>query len=141
MTPAVKEEVWTALNNLAAAPRSQRTLTMLAATTQDQEVKAALQPYTLSGPHGVLLDAQEDTLSAASWQAFEMADLMANRSAVVPVLTYIFRTLEGRFDGRPTPTCSTASTTGSTAGRRSSSWTRLGCSSIRAPLRARSASG
>jgi type IV secretion/conjugal transfer VirB4 family ATPase len=102
VTPEVKEEVWTALNNLAAGPKSQRTLTMLAATIQDHAVKSALQPYTLSGPHGVLLDAQEDTLSAASWQAFEMADLMANRSAVVPVLTYIFRALEKRFDGRPT---------------------------------------
>jgi len=102
VTPAVKEEIWTALNNLAAAPRDQRTLTMLAATIQDHAVKAALQPYTLNGPHGVLLDASEDTLSEASWQAFEMADLMANRSAVVPVLTYVFRSLERRFDGRPT---------------------------------------
>jgi len=31
-----------------------------------------------------------------------MAELMGNRAALVPVLTYIFRTLEKRFDGRPT---------------------------------------
>ncbi len=102
VTPQVKDEIWTALTNMAAAPRDQRTLTMLAATVQDWTVKTALQPYTLNGPHGVLLDAQEDALAASSWQTFEMADLMANRSAVLPVLTYIFRSLERRFDGRPT---------------------------------------
>lgn len=102
VVPQVKEEIWSGLRNLAAGPREQRTLTLLAATVQDQAVKAALTPYTLSGPHGHLLDAHENTLQAASWQTFEMAELMTNRAALAPVLTYIFRTLERRFDGRPT---------------------------------------
>jgi type IV secretion/conjugal transfer VirB4 family ATPase len=100
--PQVKEELWSALLNLAAGPPEQRTLTVLAATIQNLDVKAALQPYTLNGPHGRLLDAQEDTLTDQAWQAFEMAELMVNRSAIGPVLTYIFRSLERRFDGRPT---------------------------------------
>ncbi len=102
ITPQVKEEIWGGLRNLAAGPREQRTLTLLAATIQDRNVKAALQPYTLNGPHGHLLDAQHNMLSNATWQTFEMAELMSNKAALAPVLTYIFRTLEKRFDGRPT---------------------------------------
>lgn len=102
LTPAVKEEIWSGLRNLAAGPREQRTLTLLAATVQDQTVKAALQPFTLSGPHGHLLDAQDNSRVTARWQTFEMSELMAAKAALQPVLTYIFRTLEARFDGRPT---------------------------------------
>jgi type IV secretion system protein TrbE len=102
LTPAVKEEIWSGIRNLAAAPRGQRTLTLLAATIQDQAVKSALQPYTLAGPYGHLLDAQDNSRTAARWQTFEMSELMAAKAALQPVLTYIFRTLELRFDGRPT---------------------------------------
>jgi len=61
-----------------------------------------LQPYTLNGPHGHLLDAQHNTLSSAAWLTFEMAELMSNKAALAPVLTYIFRTLtysRPRLDG------------------------------------------
>ena len=102
MSPAVKEEIWGALKNLASGPPSQRTLTLLAATIQDQAVKSALLPYTLAGPHGHLLDAQDNTSATARWQTFEMGELMSAKAALQPVLTYIFRTLEQRFDGRPT---------------------------------------
>jgi type IV secretory pathway VirB4 component len=102
LTPQVKDEIWGALRNLAEGPRDQRTLTLLAATIQDRDVKAALKPYTLSGPHGHLLDAHQNALAKASWQTFEMAQLMGAKTALAPVLTYIFRTLEKRFDGRPT---------------------------------------
>jgi len=102
ISPRVKEEIWGALRNLAQGPREQRTLTLLAATIQDREVKAALKPYTLNGPHGHLLDAHQNSLASATWQTFEMAELMGAKAALAPVLTYIFRTLEKRFDGRPT---------------------------------------
>ena len=102
ITPPVKDEIWSGLRNVAEGPREQRTLTLLAATVQDQAVKAALTPYTLSGPYGHLLDANQNALRPAPWQTFEMAELMASKSALVPVLTYIFRSLERRFDGRPT---------------------------------------
>jgi type IV secretion system protein VirB4 len=102
ITPQVKEEIWGGLRNLAAGPSEQRTLTLLTATIQDRNVKAALQPYTLNGPHGHLLDAQHNMLSSAAWLTFEMAELMSNKAALAPVLTYIFRTLEKQFDGRPT---------------------------------------
>ena len=90
------------MRNLAAGPRDQRTLTLLAATIQEQAVKSALRPYTLAGPHGHLLDAQDNSRVEARWQTFEMSELMGSKAALQPVLTYIFRTLEQRFDGRPT---------------------------------------
>ena len=100
--PRTKDEIWTALENLAAGPREQRTLTVLAATIQDQALKAALTPFTLAGPHGRLLDAARDTLAVQAWQAFEMGALIESRTAVGPVLTYLFHVLERGFDGRPT---------------------------------------
>jgi type IV secretion system protein VirB4 len=102
ITPSVKEAIWSALQNLASGPTAQRTLTLLAATIQDQPVKSALAPYTLAGPHGHLLDAQDNSRVNARWQTFEMSELMGSKAALQPVLTYIFRTLEQRFDGRPT---------------------------------------
>lgn len=105
ITPRVKDEIWTALQNITSGPKDQRTLTVLSGLIQDQTVKDALMPYTLDGPHGYLLDAERDTLtSGANWQAFEMEALMDNKSAVEPVLTYLFHVLEKRRfnDGRPT---------------------------------------
>ena len=65
-------------------------------------MKSALQPYTLEGPFGALLDAAEDRLALADVQCFETETLMGQAGAVVPVLTYLFHRLEERFDGSPT---------------------------------------
>jgi type IV secretion system protein VirB4 len=100
--PAVKDELWKALANLATGPREQRTLTVLAATVQDLAIKAALKPFTLDGPHGRLLDAAAERLTARPWQAFELGALMESPAALGPVLTYLFHVLERGFDGRPT---------------------------------------
>uniref|UniRef100_B0T9G6 CagE TrbE VirB component of type IV transporter system n=1 Tax=Caulobacter sp. (strain K31) TaxID=366602 RepID=B0T9G6_CAUSK len=102
VNPAVKDELWAALANLAAGPREQRTLTVLAATIQDHAVKAALKPFTLAGAHGRLLDAGTETLTTRDWQAFELGALMESPAALAPVLTYLFHVLERGFDGRPT---------------------------------------
>jgi type IV secretion system protein VirB4 len=102
VTPEVKEAIWSALNNLAGAPEEERTLTGLSVLTQVNALKAALQPYTLDGPFGRLLDAAEDKLSLSDVQCFEMEELMHEAGAVLPVLTYLFHRLEERFDGRPT---------------------------------------
>jgi type IV secretion/conjugal transfer VirB4 family ATPase len=108
VTPATKQELWAALSNLASMPRAQRTLSTLLGIVQDADIRQALRSYTLDGPHGRLLDANYDTLSnhdsttVTRWQAFEMEHLMQSRSALLPVLTYLFRRLEKRFDGSPT---------------------------------------
>jgi type IV secretion system protein VirB4 len=102
VTPEVKDAVWTALGSLASAPREERTMTGLALLLQSNALRTALQPYTLEGPHGRLLDAAEQQLALADVQCFETEALMGQAGAVAPVLTYLFHRLEERFDGRPT---------------------------------------
>lgn len=102
VTPEVKDAIWTALGSLASAPRDERTMTGLALLLQSNALRLALQPYTLEGPHGRLLDAAEQQLDLADVQCFETEALMGQASAVAPVLTYLFHRLEARFDGRPT---------------------------------------
>lgn len=102
LTPAVKDAVWSALGSLSSAPVGERTLTGLSILLQSHDLRQALQPYTLSGAHGRLLDADHDRLGSADVQGFEMEALMHGKSAVLPVLTYLFHRLEARFDGAPT---------------------------------------
>ncbi|HWU15998.1 MAG TPA: conjugal transfer protein TrbE [Caulobacter sp.] len=101
VTPEVKDALWSALVSLASAPPSERTLTGLSMLLQSNPLRAALAPYTLDGPFGRLLDASEDGLALADVQCFETDALLATPSVVAPVLTYLFRRLEARFDGRP----------------------------------------
>lgn len=100
--PEVKETLWTALESLAAAPPSERTLTGLSLLLQSRALKAALAPYTLDGPFGRLLDADTDDFSLADVVCFETNDLMATPSVIGPVVSYIFHRLEEMFDGTPT---------------------------------------
>ena len=102
VTPEVKGAVWTALGSLASAPRDERTMTGLALLLQSNALRIALQPYTLEGPHGRLLDAAEQQLELADIQCFETEALMGMGTAVAPVLTYLFHRLEERFTGKPT---------------------------------------
>lgn len=102
VTPEVKEAIWSALNSLATAPAQERTLTGLSVLLQSNALKSALMPYTLDGPFGRLLDADDDRLALSDVQCFETEELMHSQGAVLPVLTYLFHRLEERFDGRPT---------------------------------------
>jgi type IV secretion system protein VirB4 len=70
---------------------------------QDLDVREALQFYTLSGPLGQLLDADEDLLSSGRFLTFETENLLQlDDKAVIPVLLYLFRRIEKRLDGSPT---------------------------------------
>jgi type IV secretion system protein VirB4 len=100
--PPVKDALWTALLSLASAPKAERTLTGLTLLLQSNRLRQALQPYTLEGPFGRMLDAARDDLSVSDVQHFEMEELMHHKGLVLPVLTYLFHRLEARFDGRPT---------------------------------------
>ena len=80
-----------------------RTLTELSTNVQDQDVREALQHYTLGGPLGQLLDAEDDGLSNGSFLTFETEHLLQlDDKAVLPVLLYLFRQIEKRLDGSPT---------------------------------------
>ncbi|RRH93273.1 conjugal transfer protein TrbE [Mesorhizobium tamadayense] len=102
VTPEVKEAIWSAITSLATAPAQERTLTGLSVLLQSNALKSALMPYTLDGPFGRLLDADDDRLALSDVQCFETEELMHSQGAVLPVLTYLFHRLEERFNGRPT---------------------------------------
>jgi type IV secretion system protein VirB4 len=103
MSPERKSAVWKALHDLIASPREQRTVTGLKTLLQDKTLKEALNPYTVDGQYGRLLDADVDTLRYGAWQVFEMHELMQSTpNAVMPVLTYLFHRLEQRFGEAPT---------------------------------------
>ncbi|MDQ7250552.1 conjugal transfer protein TrbE [Dongia sedimenti] len=102
VTPEIKDTIWSALGSLASAPIEERTLTGLVSLLQSNALKAALNPYTLEGPFGRLLDAAEGEFSLGGVQCFETEELMRSAGAVAPVLTYLFHRLEERFNGRPT---------------------------------------
>jgi type IV secretion system protein VirB4 len=102
VTPEVKDALWSALLSLASAPLGERTLTGLSLLLQSNKLKSALQPFTLEGPFGQLLDAAEDKLALADVHCFETETLMGRPGAVPPVLSYLFHRLEERFDESPT---------------------------------------
>jgi type IV secretion/conjugal transfer VirB4 family ATPase len=101
LTPEVKEHLWNALGSLATAPAAERTLTGLSVLLQSNALKRALQPYTVSGPWGRLLDAEHEQLGVGSVQAFETEGLVASAAAPA-VLAYLFHRVASRLDGRPT---------------------------------------
>jgi type IV secretion system protein VirB4 len=102
VTPEVKDILWSALLSLGSAPPEERTLTGLSLLLQSNRLKSALQPFTLEGPFGALLDASCDRLELADVHGFETETLMGRPAAVAPVLNYLFHRLEQRFDGAPT---------------------------------------
>src|SRR6202790_4728968 len=101
VTPELKEHLWSALTSLASAPVSERTITGLSVLLQSNALKQALQPYTVAGPWGRLLDAESERLGEAEVQAFETEGLIG-AGAAPTVLSYLFHRIEDRFDGRPT---------------------------------------
>ena len=71
-------------------------------TVQDQDIRAALAPYTLDGAHGQLLDARSDGLEDSAFTVFEIEDSMARgEKIVIPVLLYLFRYFERGLTGAP----------------------------------------
>ena len=101
VTPDVKELVWSALHNLASAPKAERTLTGLSVLLQSQTLKQALKPFCVGGPWGHLLDAEAERVGQADVLAFETEGLIGT-GAAGPVLAYLFHRIEHRLDGRPT---------------------------------------
>jgi type IV secretion/conjugal transfer VirB4 family ATPase len=102
VTPEIRGAVWSALGSLASAPRPERTLSGYTALLQSNRLKVALEPYTLAGPYGRLLDAERETVRDADVLAFETEELLGSKRAARAVLTYLFHRIEVRLDGRST---------------------------------------
>lgn len=101
LTPELRLELGRALSVLAARPIRERTLSLLAAFVQDASLRGALQPFTHAGSLGGLLDQDFEVRSDADVTAFEVGSLLRQPRAARSVLPVIFRSLEARFDGRP----------------------------------------
>ncbi|HEV7434103.1 MAG TPA: conjugal transfer protein TrbE [Pseudorhizobium sp.] len=79
-----------------------RSLSDFVSGVQIREIKEALHYYTVDGPMGQLLDAEQDRLTLGTFQCFELEELMnLGERTLVPVLTYLFRRIEKRLDGSP----------------------------------------
>jgi len=79
-----------------------RSLSDFVSGVQMREIKDALHHYTVDGPMGQLLDAEEDGLSLGAFQCFEVEELMnMGERNLVPVLTNLFRRIEKRLTGAP----------------------------------------
>src|SRR5258707_5144807 len=101
VAPEVKELVWSSLASLAGATVGERALAGLSLLRQCGALKRALQPYTVGGPWGGLLDAEAERLGEADIQAFETEGLIG-AGAAPAVLAYLFHRIGDRLDGRPT---------------------------------------
>lgn len=79
-----------------------RSLSDFVSGVQLREIKDALHSYTVDGPMGHLLDAEQDGLLMSEFQAFEIEQLMnMGERKLVPVLLYLFRRIEKRLTGAP----------------------------------------
>ncbi len=79
-----------------------RSLSDFVSGVQMREIKDALHHYTVDGPMGQLLDAEEDGLALGAFQCFEIEELMnMGERNLVPVLTNLFRRIEKRLSGAP----------------------------------------
>lgn len=79
-----------------------RSLSDFVTTVQDREVRAAVEHYTMNGPLGALLDAEQDNLGTSKFSVFEVEDLMSKGDInAIPVLLYLFRRFERSLKGQP----------------------------------------
>ncbi|CAN5262455.1 conjugal transfer protein TrbE [soil metagenome] len=103
LTPPLRQSLDRALALVAQNPEEHRTLTELAVQLQNQELTAALRPYTVGGNFGFLLDSNNDAIADGSYQVFELKHLMdLDNKILLPVLLYLFRRVEQKLDaGRP----------------------------------------
>lgn len=100
ITPDHRNAISRQIALMASAPG--RSLSDFVSGVQMREIKDALHHYTVDGPMGQLLDAESDGLTLGRFQCFEIEQLMnMGERNLVPVLTYLFRRIEKRLDGRP----------------------------------------
>lgn len=105
ITPEIRSAIHTAIISLAQDTHAHsRNITVLQSQIQHEEIRAALQYYTLEG-QVKLLDATHDSLTSGTMgksgylQAFEMGWLLSQKPEIyLPVLRYIFDQIESRLE-------------------------------------------
>ena len=104
-TPCSAEErrdLTRALALLSEAPLDARTLTALYVSLP-RRLQPVIEPYTVKGPYGRLLDGVGSALGRTRMQTFELGGVLhlAN-SLVAPLLLTLFGMIERSLDGNPT---------------------------------------
>ncbi|MEQ9637849.1 MAG: conjugal transfer protein TrbE [Devosia marina] len=100
ITPDHRNAISRQLGLMAQSER--RSLSDFVSGVQLREIKDALLHYTVDGPMGHLLDAEQDGLTLSIFQTFEIEALMnMGERNLVPVLLYLFRRIEKRLTGAP----------------------------------------
>ena len=100
ITPDHRNAISRQIRLMASAPG--RSLSDFVSGVQLREIKDALHHYTVDGPMGQLLDAEQDGLTLGTFQCFEIEELMnMGERNLVPVLLYLFRRIEKRLTGAP----------------------------------------
>ena len=100
VTPDHRNAISRQIRLMASAPG--RSLSDFVSGVQLREIKDALHHYTVDGPMGQLLDAEQDGLTLGTFQCFEVEELMnMGERNLVPVLLYLFRRIEKRLTGNP----------------------------------------
>lgn len=99
ITPDIRAAIHAAVESLSHEEHNNsRNITVFRSTIQHEEVRAALQYYTIDGQIK-LLDATKDSLQSGYLQTFEMNWLLAQKPEIyLPVLIYIFDQIESRLE-------------------------------------------
>ena len=81
---------------------SVKSLSAFQIALQNEEIKKAIAPYLSGGAVGQLFDSEEDVFSEKSFITFEMEHMISlGEKYVLPLLKFLFRKIEIRFDGNP----------------------------------------
>jgi type IV secretion/conjugal transfer VirB4 family ATPase len=102
-SPRQREEIHRAMRLLQEdKSQNERSFTDFLLTVQDEPIRSALNPYTISGTYGHLLDSREDGLQADDFTVLEIEELMGLGDKIaIPVLLYLFRRFEKSLKGQP----------------------------------------
>ena len=100
--PGHRAAIHEAMQRLRLKPRHMRTLTVFQQFVGSQDIKTALQHYTIKGAMGHLLDARETRVRDSRFMVFEMEHIMNMGDVnLVPVLLYLFHRIERGLKGQP----------------------------------------
>lgn len=100
--PHQVREIENAINQLLSAPQDQRSITHFCSAVQDEDVRAAMQYYTLGKAGGHLLDEQVDGLDDATFRVFEIEHLLRLDAKIfIPTMSYIIQRFIVSLDGKP----------------------------------------
>ena len=97
-----KTKLWEALELLASNSDPKfRTMSSLKINLNDRDLKDTLEKYTVKVAIFKYFDSDEENISFSNWQVFEMEKIMNNKSAITPLLSYLFHKIEGYLTGDP----------------------------------------